>query len=111
MPLHLAQFGDFSMDEPRTFGQKVHQWLTNLTILIPLLSALGLGTLYGNSDTVRNWVHDSNNSPLTVKKVTPEIEPVNYDRIIKELIELNQGQDEKIDVLDERINKLNSWHE
>lgn len=98
------------MSETRTIGQKVHQWLTNLTILIPILSALGLSSIYGNSDTVKKWVHGKP-SPLTVEEVTPEVEQINYDRIIKELIALNKKQDDRMSDMQLQINKLKEWHE
>jgi hypothetical protein len=96
----------------RTLGQKVGQWLQNLTVMIPLLSTLGFGAIYGNSDTVKKWVHGS---PLTVEEVTPDVNPVNYDRIIKELIELNKKQDGRMKALNKNIDGLRqdirNWHE
>lgn len=84
----------------RTPAKFVHDWLTNLVILVPLLSGLGGAAIYGNSDTVKKMIHGS---PLTVDG-KPEVTPINYDRIIKDLIELNKQQDIK-------IGKLQEWHE
>jgi hypothetical protein len=92
----------------QTPGQRGGQWITNLKSVIALWAALGLSITYGTSDTVRGWVH---NSPLTIEEVTPEIEPVNYDRIIKELIEQNKGQNTRMDGMQKQINKNMRWHE
>jgi hypothetical protein len=100
------------MSEKRTPAKFVEDWLKNLTIMLPLLSALGLTSLYGNSETVKKWVHGS---PLTVEEVTPDVNPVNYDRIIKELIELNKKQDGRMKALNKNIDGLRqdirNWHE
>lgn len=105
----------------RTIGQKVGQWLSNLTVMIPLISALGLSSIYGNSETVKEMIHGKK-SPLTTQNVTPDVEPVNYDRILKELIELNKKQDISRGTLEREINiqldnikneidELKQWHE
>ena len=88
------------MGEKRTPAKFVEDWLKNLTIMIPLLSALGLTSLYGNSDTVKRFVHGS---PITVDG-KPEVTPINYDRIIKDLIKLHKKQQKQ-------INANTRWHQ
>ena len=88
----------------RTIGQKVHQWITNLTILIPVIAALTGGALYGNSETVKDFVHGKP-SPKPVI-----IEKENYDLIINQLIENDKRQVNATEKHRIRLGKLERWH-
>jgi len=88
----------------RTFGQKVGQWLSNLTVMIPLLSTLGLSSIYGNSDTVKRLVNDF----LFTADGTPIVTPDNRDKVLTDLIEANKKRDIKINKLE---NDIKEWHE
>ncbi|MCZ6898267.1 MAG: hypothetical protein O7D95_06145 [Betaproteobacteria bacterium] len=93
----------------RTTGQKVGQWLTNLSVLLPLIGALGAGTIYGNSETVKTWIHGD-------KAVTTE------DPVLQALLTANAAQEVASDELTKelekqraslqsQINKLKEWHQ
>jgi hypothetical protein len=86
----------------RTWGQKFGQWLNNWVVLASIFSSLGGAALYGNSDTVKEFVHGKS-SPLTVEDITP-VAPENYDRVIKEIID-------KLKTQGEDIKTLKEWHE
>ena len=92
----------------RTFGQKVGQWLNNWVVTVSLISSLGGAAIYGNSETVKGWVHSS---PLTVHEVTPEVNSENYDRVLKEIIKQNKGQNARMDGMQKQININKDWHE
>jgi hypothetical protein len=38
-------------------GERAHNWAQALVTLWPVLLALMGGAVYGNSETVRNWIH------------------------------------------------------
>jgi hypothetical protein len=93
----------------RTIGQKVHQWITNIAVLIPLLGGLGAATIYGNSETMKTWIHGD-------KAVTTE------DPVLQALLTANAAQEIARDTLakelekqraslQSQINTLKGWHE
>ncbi|MCZ6897690.1 MAG: hypothetical protein O7D95_03125 [Betaproteobacteria bacterium] len=92
----------------RTLGQKVHQWMTNVMVVIPLLGLLGGTAIYGNSETVKTWIHGD-------KAVTTE------DPVLQALLTANADQEVARDVLTKelekqrvslqsQINTLKAWH-
>jgi hypothetical protein len=39
------------------FSERVHNWVSSLVAIWPLILALVGGTVYGNSESVRTWIH------------------------------------------------------
>jgi len=87
----------------RTPAQFVSDWLKNLTLMIPLLSALGLSSIYGNSQTAKNFIHGKP-EPIV-------IEQQNYDLIINQLLDNDAKQLKVIESYRIRLGKLEKWHE
>ena len=40
-----------------SFSERVHNWVSSLVAIWPIVLALLGGTIYGNSETVRSFVH------------------------------------------------------
>ena len=98
-------------------GERAHNWAQALVTLWPILLALVGGTVYGNSETVRSWIHGADD-------IVPSEAGFN-EQVIHAIEQINlklDEQDARMDKLQKRdssdqyklqsqINKLNRWHE
>ena len=86
----------------RTLGQKVEQWLTNLKLIIPIVSLLGLSSIYGNSETVKNMVHGKPEIAEPVVVEVKQVKPVEHK---------HDNHNARFSKIESQITKLRRWHE
>lgn len=104
----------------RTLGQKVEQWITNLKLLIPFISLLGLSSIYGNSETVKNLVHGKPEvvpaEPKLVVEVLPAVKPVehkhdNHNARFSKIEKRVKKLETKVNANTINITTNSRWHE
>jgi hypothetical protein len=99
----------------RTIGQKVGQWLINISAFITILTTLGLGTLFSTSEKARESV----NQMFHVEPITPEIEepaPKKSVKTIETVRIIKEKHDHteiirRLDEHDAKLKVLKDWHE
>lgn len=112
-----------------SLGERVHMWLSSAKILYTLLVALGLGTAYGNSETVRNTVNRAigvGDIPVAPGEVVTPDEGDAFEAQVRQSLasivaklEEHSNQLEQLRALSgrydsrlqEQINELKAWHE
>ena len=88
----------------KTIGERVDQWLKNYIVLATLLG----GTIYGNSDTVKEWVGGDSHRPLKPPVIEPAKPIPESDNEIMKLIE---AQNIQIEAMKKQIARNKNWHE
>ena len=87
------------MVDKRTPAKFVHDWLTNLKVVITLITTIGLSSIYGNSETVKSLVHSK---PEIVEPIVVEVKPVEHK---------HDNHNARFSKIESQITKLRRWHE
>ena len=82
-------------------SERVHNWVQSAAALWPILIALLGGAVYGNSDTVKRWVH----GPDDVVPVEVDQHELN-SKINAKFLEI-EGNIEKLEAEYERMDERN----
>jgi hypothetical protein len=102
-----------------TPGERAHNWSQALVTLWPIILALLGGAVYGNSETVRNWIHGAQLEPVGEVKVPTHD---NFDQqtitAINQIIEVQKKHAAEIAKIRSHTNKhdsdlqnqINKWH-
>ena len=102
------------MVDKRTPAKFVHDWLTNLKVVITLITTIGLSSLYGNSETVKSLIH-SKPGIVEIKPV-PTIKPVehkhdNHNARFSKIEKRVKKLETKVNANTINITTNSRWHE
>lgn len=73
------------------FSERVHNWVQSAVALWPIIIALVGGTVYGNSETVKRWVHGADDIIPSEENFNQQVIHA-IEQINGKLNELQEGQ-------------------